>query len=497
MAGRFIRLIDRLPPRSLTARLSLVMVLGVLGAQALGNWIWANQLKTHARDEARSAAQYIAFGAASAIRFFQSLPTNYRPILIEQLHEMGGTRFFVAFNKDAVAITPITPSPLADAVAGTVREVLGREVPRIADVRVGFAWPDGLAVSDDGVTLDDLPDNWVQHSLIIKPRPAPILVIQAEIEPGGWLYLATLMPDPYFLDKADPLSRDRLVLQLATLAAVLLLSLWVVRWLTRPLKQLADAAEVFGQGGEPQLPETGSLEYRKTAKAFIAMRERIQRYLIDRERLFAAISHDLKTPITRLKLRTEMLDDDATRAEFHEDLDELDMMVKGALQSVKDSDIHENRTAIRLDSLLEKIVADAQLSGRSVALAATETTVVAKPLALKRAIVNLVDNALFYGERAEIMLSRHDDLLELAIRDHGPGVPEEMLSRLFQPYVRLEHGRQSNQAGSGLGLGIARDIIQAHGGELRLANHPEGGLVATIVLPAGLVKPGEMSNPSG
>ncbi|GHD69177.1 ATP-binding protein [Jeongeupia chitinilytica] len=497
MATRVSRWIERLLPRSLTARLSLVMVLGVLGTQALGNWIWANQLKSHANDEARSAAQYIAYGAASAIRFFQSLPTNYRPILIEQLHEMGGTRFFVAFNRDAVPITPIAASPLADAVTSGVGATLSREVPRLIDVRVGFAWPDGLAVSDDGATLEDLPDNWVQHSLIIKPRPAPILVIQAEIEPGGWLYLATLMPDPYFLDKADPLSRDRLGLQLATLAAVLLLSLWVVRWLTRPLKQLADAAEVFGQGGEPQLPETGSLEYRKTAKAFIAMRERIQRYLTDRERLFAAISHDLKTPITRLKLRTEMLDDDTTRAEFHEDLDELDMMVKGALQSVKDSDIHENRTAIRLDSLLEKIVADAQLSGRSVALAATGTTVVAKPLALKRAIVNLVDNALFYGERAEIVLSRLDDQVELTIRDHGPGVPEEMLARLFQPYVRLEHGRQSNQAGSGLGLGIARDIVQAHGGELRLANHAEGGLVATVVLPAGPAKPGEMSIPSG
>ncbi|BCL77332.1 two-component sensor histidine kinase [Jeongeupia sp. HS-3] len=483
MAERLNRALDRVLPRSLTARLSLVMVLGVLCAQALGNWIWANQLKTRSNDEARTASQHLAFGAASAIRFFQSLPTNYRPILIEQLHEMGGTRFFVAFNRDAVAITPIEPSPLAQAVTTTISSEIGRQLPRLADVRVGFAWPDGLAVSDDGATLEDLPDNWVQHSLIIKPRPAPVLVIQAEIEPGGWLYLATLMPDPYFLDKANPLSKDRLALQLATLAAVLLLSLWVVRWLTRPLAQLADAAEVFGQGGEPQLPETGSLEYRKTAKAFVAMRERIQRYLADRERLFAAISHDLKTPITRLKLRTEMLDDETTRAEFHEDLDELDMMVKGALQSVKDSDIHENRTAIRLDTLLEKIVADARLSGRSVVLAAAETMVVAKPLALKRAIVNLVDNALFYGERAEIMLSRLDGQVELTIRDHGPGVPEEMLAGLFQPYVRLEHGRQSNQAGSGLGLGIARDIIQAHGGELKLVNHPEGGLVATIVLP--------------
>ncbi|MEB0165273.1 ATP-binding protein, partial [Glaciimonas sp. CA11.2] len=324
------------------------------------------------------------------------------------------------------------------------------------------------------------------------PNPAPVLVIQTQLEPGKWLYLAALMPNPYFLESNGPLSPDRLVLQALSLAAVLLLSILVVRWTTRPLAALSDAAEAFGKGETvPELPETGSREFVKTARAFSAMRERIKRYLEDRERLFASISHDLRTPITRLKLRTELLDDDAMRADFHEDLDELDMMVKGALQSVKDSDIHENRTEVRLDALIQRMIRDALMAGHAVAFEESGLTVMAKPLALKRAIGNLFDNALFYAERVEISVrqisaqsaNEGSDNIEIQIRDHGPGVPEQAFSSLFQPYLRLAHGRELNANGMGLGLGIARNIVQAHGGELLLVNHPEGGLVATIVLP--------------
>jgi signal transduction histidine kinase len=146
-----------------------------------------------------------------------------------------------------------------------------------------------------------------------------------------------------------------------------MLSILVVRWTTRPLAALSEAAAAFGNGTHmPALPETGSREFVRTARAFGDMRERIQRFIDDRERLFMSISHDLRTPIMRLKLRAELLDDDGLRGEFHEDLDELDMMVKGALQTVKDSDIHENPTEIRLDALLGRMVRDAQLAGHEI-----------------------------------------------------------------------------------------------------------------------------------
>lgn len=483
------RLLDWLLPNSLLGRLSAVMIFGVLVTQLAGGLIWAAQLRNRSEIETRIAAQHLAHSASGAIRYFMSLPSNYRPLMIQQLREMGGTRFFINANGAQVAIPPISPDALADLAVRAAEETLKADLPFLPEFHLAFAWPDNLPVSDDGLKIGDLPDSWVQHILLIKPNPAPVLVIQTRIESGKWLYLAALMPNPYFLDSSNPLSLDRIVLQGLSLAAILLLTILVVRWTTGPLAALSDAAEAFGKGESvPELPETGSREFVKTARAFSGMRERIKRYLEDRERLFVSISHDLRTPITRLKLRSELLEDDHLRAEFHDDLDELDMMVKGALQSVRDSDIHENHTEVRLDALVARMIRDAGMAGHEVAFEPSGIVVIAKPLALKRAIGNLFDNALHYGEKVEVTIRRSQalagDMVEIEIRDHGPGVPDEAMGNLFQPYVRLEHGRSANSGGMGLGLGIARNIVQAHGGELLLRNHPQGGLIATIILPA-------------
>jgi signal transduction histidine kinase len=474
----------RLWPASLLGRLSLVMVAGVLVTQLAGSVIWATQLRAKSEVDTRAAAQYLGQGAASAIRFFRSLPPNYRSLLIQQFREMGGTRFFVSLNRAYVPVQEIAPQALTSTALTTLGDTLRADLHQ-GQFKLAFAWPDQLSVSPDGVKVGELPESWVRHILLLKPDPAPILVIQTELEPGNWLYLATLMPNPYFLSGNDPLASDRLVLQGLSLAAVLLLSILVVRSITRPLAALSDAAEAFGKDEHaPALPETGSREFVNTARAFGAMRERIARYIADRERLFISISHDLRTPITRLKLRAELLDDDALRHEFEEDLDELDMMVKGALQCVKDSDIHENPAEIRLDPLIRRLVRSAELAGHAIAYDDTGVVVRGKPLALKRAIGNLIDNALFYGEQAEISTRSRDGWVEIAVRDHGPGVPEDAFASLLQPYVRLQHGRERNDGGMGLGLGIANGIIEGHGGELLLANHVDGGLNAIIRLPA-------------
>ncbi|MES2127719.1 MAG: ATP-binding protein [Pseudomonadota bacterium] len=474
----------RLWPQSLLGRLSLVMVAGLLVTQLAGSLIWAAQLRSKAEADAKAAAQYLGQGATSSIRFFRSLPPNYRSLLIQQFREMGGTRFYVGLNHAYVPVQEIAPQALAQTALAELGSTLKADL-RQGQFRLAFAWPEQLVVSPDGVKVGELPEAWVRHILLLKPDPAPVLVIQTELEPGNWLYLATLMPNPYFLSSHDPLSSDRLVLQGLSLAAVLLLSILVVRSITRPLAALSDAAEAFGkEENAPALPETGSREFVNTARAFGAMRERIARYIADRERLFISISHDLRTPITRLKLRAELLDDDALRNEFEEDLDELDVMVKGALQCVKDSDIHENPTEVRLDTLIRRLVRSAQLAGHEVAFSDSGVVVTGKPLALKRAIGNLLDNALFYGERAEISVRAQGRWVEIAVRDHGPGVPEDAVSSLFEPYVRLAHGRERNDGGMGLGLGIANGVVEGHGGELVLANHPDGGLNAVIRLPA-------------
>lgn len=476
--------LQALLPKSLLGRLSLVMVCGVLLTQLVGSAIWSTQQRAKAEIETRIAAEHLARSAATAIRFFHSLPPNYRSVLIQQFREMGGTRFFVQSNPAYVTLPEIKDLTLLQSAARAVQQTLKTELPQAGEIRLAFAWPDELSISPAAAKLNELPDSWVQHILLLKPDPAPILVIQAELEPGNWLYLASLMPNPYFYKSEDLLSSDRLLLQGLSLAAVLLLSILVVRGITRPLAALSEAAEAFGHGENHSiLPPTGSSEFVKTAQAFSAMQARIQGYLKDRERLFISISHDLRTPITRLKLRSELLDDEALRSDFEEDLDELDMMVKGALQCVKDSDIHENPTLIKLDNMIGKLVRSAHLAKHQVSYSESGMQVVAKPLALKRAIANVLDNAIFYGDGAQIACTQCLQFVSIQIRDFGPGVDPEAMSSVFDPYLRLSHGRDKNAQGLGLGLAITRDIIAAHHGKLQLQNHPEGGLIVTLSLP--------------
>ena len=478
--------IDRLLPATLRGRIRGMMVVGVLLSQLLGSAIWTWQLRDTARQDARDAAHQTAVSAVATIRFLRDLPGQYRPLLIEQLRQMGGTRFFVAINKQRVPVTPIEDSLLARTVVGQVRSTLAGELPQGTPADVALAWPETLSVTGDGRSLRELPENWVVAPMLLRPRRAPVLVIQVGLPAGDNLLLAATLPDPYFLDSANPLTRDRLLLQGVTLLTVLLLVVVVARTVTRPLQRITDAAAAFGSAMHPNhIPdETGTVELRRTARAFNDMQARIQRFVEDRERLFASISHDLKTPITRLKLRTELLDDDALRADFHEDLDELDVMVKGALQSVKDSAVHENVADVRLDRLIDRLTTPALAAGARIAIDLPPLSVRGKPLALKRALGNLIDNGLRYGERIEIAGAADEAGVTLTIRDHGPGLPESSREEIFEPYVRLAHGRELSRDGSGLGLGIARGILREHGGDVRLDNHALGGLVATVHLPA-------------
>lgn len=213
------------------------------------------------------------------------------------------------------------------------------------------------------------------------------------------------------------------------------------------------------------------------------MQQRLRHQLDERERLFSAVSHDLKTPITRLRLRAEMLDDPRQRERFCASLDELDTLVRGALASVKGLDLHEQARPLCLRSLLLELSAELDLLGGRVAVEGQASPLVVKPLAIKRALANLLENAVFYGDRARVVLDESATTLTLSISDEGPGIDESQLARVWEPFVRLEPSRSRHTGGSGLGLGIARHIIEAHGGDIRLANRAEGGLQVSVALP--------------
>ncbi|MEO9654253.1 ATP-binding protein [Marinomonas sp.] len=469
--------------RSLTGQILIIMALGVASAQFISSTFWLKQLESDTEKNVLEVSKHMAFRIAATVSYFESLPQNYRHIVIDQLQNMGGTRFFVTLNKEEILINSLPDSHLKDIVKNEVQHTLAKQLG-ITHAKIDFSSPSDLHVINNHTRLVDLPERWGHHSLLVKPLTPPIIVIQIPVNDKDWLYLASLMPDPYFIEESSALSADRLFSMAMSVITVLLLSIVILRRVIRPLATLARAAESFGQGDSQPIKEVGSIEVRNTARAFNDMQTRIQRYLNDRERLFSSISHDLKTPITRLRLRAEMIDEDDTRDAMIRDLEDLDMLVKGALQSVKETDIHENRVEVNIIRMLKDMQCAANRDTLKLDVKGElNHPYIGKPLAIKRCLGNLVDNALYYGKTATVFIEDSEDALCIRICDQGPGIPIDKMDKVFQPYTRLTPDHSGHPGGMGLGLSIARNIAKAQGGEVTLNNHPNGGLEATIWLP--------------
>jgi signal transduction histidine kinase len=284
--------------------------------------------------------------------------------------------------------------------------------------------------------------------------------------------------------RGAPMPRG-LFMNLALLVIVMSIALFVVaRSITRPLSELAKAADSVGRDlRQPKLAERGAREIRNAARAFNTMQDRMQRYLDSRSRVLAAMSHDLKTPLTRLRLQVEMLDEPAAQVKLGAQLDEMESMVHGALALFRGLDDNEAFTPVDINDMLATLQAEFAEMSAQVAIEGRATrSILGKPQALKRCLTNLIANAIKFGSQAAVSVADGSSLV-IRIRDDGPGIPEDQLERVFEPFYRLESSRNRDTGGSGLGLSIARDVIQAHGGSLTLANLPVRGLQAIVTLP--------------
>ena len=314
----------------------------------------------------------------------------------------------------------------------------------------------------------------------LGPAPdAMNVVAQVRLHDGSLVTFDSSLPQEV---TAVPL---RIALTLLALTAlVVALSFVAVRWVTVPLRTLSAGAEKLGRDlDSPPLPESGPLELRQAAKAFNTMQHRLARLVAERTRLFTAMSHDLKTPITRMRLRTELLDDEALRAGFGKDLDEMEAMVTQTLDYLRDAAVHEPAKPLDMNALLESLQNDYRVGGGAVEIEGGATApYLGRPLALRRCLTNLVDNALRYGKRATIVVEDAAAELTVRVRDEGPGMPEDQLERAFEPFFRGEASRSRDTGGTGLGLGIARNIARAHGGDVVLHNGVPGGLEAVLTL---------------
>lgn len=269
------------------------------------------------------------------------------------------------------------------------------------------------------------------------------------------------------------------------LAAAALAAWIAARWLSLPIRRMAQAANELGVNlDSPPLDESrGSVEVQQASIVFNQMQARLRQQIAERNRFLAAVSHDLRTPLTRLKLRAEKVEPANLKAEIRADVDEMTAMIDAALDYLRGNAQPETTRLLDISALLHSMAEDAAEGGITISVAGDAQPVMAQPSALRRCLNNLIDNAVRYGNRAEVSLLDTRKQLTIAIQDTGPGLPEDQLETVFSPFYRLETSRSRHTGGIGLGLSIARDIARQHGGNIILRNASGGGLIAELTLP--------------
>jgi two-component system osmolarity sensor histidine kinase EnvZ len=252
----------------------------------------------------------------------------------------------------------------------------------------------------------------------------------------------------------------------------------------KPISRLAEAADDFGKGRNAhKFKPEGATEVRQAATAFIAMRERIQRHITQRTEMLAGVSHDLRTPLTRMKLQLEMASEFSGLKNLNDDVSEMENMLEGYLAFAR-GEGGENQVLTNLGDLLKIVASQARRKGGIIDLhVESEIKVPLRPKVFKRCLINLIDNAMRYAEHVSLRVGMREDFVDIIIDDDGPGIPEESREDVFKPFFRIEESRNSETGGVGLGLSIARDVVRGHGGDIKLDTSPVGGLRARIRLP--------------
>jgi signal transduction histidine kinase len=459
-------------PTTLSGRLILTLLIGLLSAQLAGALILL-------RDRASVIYQTSGLGAAQRIAGIVQV--------LDRLDADARAKLLPALNSPQlrvrlIAHPPSLPEANEDMHAFHLQTMLMHLLGENRAVQVALVEPMRVTEvprRDEHRGYGRRPPRFGPMAEYF-PRHGVAFAVNAQLADGSWAsFEYGLSGEPF----AWPW---RLLLTLAVLlVSVIALTLLAVRWLTRPLAVLATAADTLGRDlHRPPLPEEGPAEVQRAAAAFNTMQARIRGYLRERERMLAAVSHDLRTPITRLRLRTELIPDEALREKFDRDLAEMEAMTAAALEFLRGAGSDEAVQPVDVMALLESLQQDMQEAGHEVVVQGQALVPYpARPLALKRLLTNLIENAIKYGARARVSIKDEPTQLRIVIADEGPGIPDNQLEHVFEPFYRLEESRNRETGGVGLGLAVARDIARAHGGDLELRNRAEGGLEAILSLP--------------
>lgn len=465
-------------PNSLFGRVALVLLAGLTAAQIVGLVI---------REEGGGKAISFLEGyeiverIAATTRLIEATPPDRRR---EILRLVDRESLHMSWDDRSVVAPGIERDSALDIIRGIFELRTADFGPR--QIRVAYAQsplhstgilpPAGRIV---GAASNDVRGRF--DAIMTDIATGRDFVISVELSDGTWLNFAA----PY-IRSLSLLSWDVIASLALTALVVLALSMWAVRRVTRPLETFTAAVERLSVDVHaPPLAETGPREVRRAIVAFNTMQRRIRRYVDDRIQTVAAISHDLRTPITRLRLRAETVDDPKTRRAIVANLEEMEKMIFATLNMGRQEADVESRAVVDLAEMLRKIAAETPPKGAVRVTGAKHLPYLCRPVAIGRCIGNLIDNAIKYGRRARVDLSEADGRVRIAVEDSGPGIPEAERETVFRPFYRLDGAGKGPEAGVGMGLAVARTIARAHGGDVSLRGREEGsGLVAELNLPA-------------
>ncbi len=457
----------RNPFGSLRAQLTLLAVAALVVAQAISLWLFVDERNL----AIRAALGFEAAGrAASVVRLIEEAPAELHPAILRAADSP-----LVRFSLDAAPAVAHGQHDDGGWVEHRIRRLLDDPAPPPREIRVELH-----EIESRIVPMPHLSPRMAEmHRVMMNGALRAVeMRLSIALRDGRWLNVGTRFERP-------PLQWPILsVLTFGTTAAVVLIAaLWyLVARLTGPLDRLARAAERLGRGEQVgPLPEDGPEELRNLTRAFNWMQARLTRFVADRTRIFAALGHDLRSPLTALRVRAELVDDEDTREALIETVEEMQQMAEATLEFAKGLSGGEASQEIELSTLLADLAEEA--GGAAELVPGSAVLLHVRPIAIRRALRNVLSNALRYGDQARISWTRTGDEVLIEIRDRGPGIPEGELERVFDPFYRLETSRSLETGGHGLGLSIARSILRAHGGEIELHNDPAGGLVARLRLP--------------
>jgi signal transduction histidine kinase len=477
----------RLWPRRLAGQMIALLLLALVLAQSASYLIFADERWAALQTAERG---HILARTASIVRLIENTPAS----LHDQILRSASSRQLRFWLSDQSAVAPADAdgdSWLRQRLVSLLDDGLTREVLIDLGKDDQHFWSrDDDAQRDERIAAvgeiaragEVTPARAARWRARWHHRLPPAdLMISTRLTDGRWLNAGFAVPDP-----PPRWTPAALLAMVVTAVALSLIVTLMVRRITRPMAELAAAAERLGRGETvPAIAEHGPLDVRQTMRAFNRMRGRLQRFVQDRTRMLAAISHDLRTPITTLRLRAEFVEDEETRTRILETLDEMQRITEATLAFAREEAAAEDTRTVDLAALVDSVCADLADLGQEVAFSGPERLPYAcRPVSLKRAVRNLIENAVAYGLRARVALEPGAAALRIVIDDDGPGISAADFERVFAPFVRLEESRSLETGGIGLGMAIARSIVRGHGGDIELANRPEGGLRAVIRLPA-------------